>query len=108
MSAANCPTVDHRNYHFWHKTDQPLNFQNIQSMTAVFSHISLMSTCFLIASATKCMTPVFRTWPFAGEQYYTDRGIFRSVVKSIVQFGSCFRAKCVAKFRPVDGNPGNT
>src|SRR5690606_3006668 len=50
MTTTNCPTWNYRSYYLRHMTDQALHFQYIHAVIAIFSHIALFSSRFLISA----------------------------------------------------------
>src|SRR5690606_32148715 len=102
--ATDGPSRNHRNDHFWHKADQPLYFQNIQTMVAILTHIALFPPSLLITARAKSPAAILGRRTFPTQKHDPDGGIFLRIVKSIVQFCRGFWAKSIPDFRSVESD----
>src|SRR5512145_1117403 len=111
VPAANRPAGDDGHDDFGHKTDQALNFKDMQAaestrvnLFAFFIFVAVFAADALIAAGTKSPDAVFGRRPVAGEEYAADIGGHARMIQCGVKFVHGIGPESVSDFRTVKSN----
>ena len=82
MSAPDGITSHQGNHHLGHRTDQPLEIEDIQPRHSIIAHVSGLTANTLIPSRTECIFAI-GVGSGSGQQHNPDRLILAGVTERI-------------------------
>ena len=117
VAATSGPAWDGGNDDLGHKTNQSLDFQNVQptgstrinprGVIGIGVSVAICSTNSLVTTGAKRPTAIFGAWAVPGQNHYTECCLQPGVIQSLVKLIDCSWSKRVSDLGSVEGNTSN-